>query len=58
MDFSEIIVTIIISLVIIAINALGSKKRNKRLKTSRENDLYKIPNPMRRPMNRGEKLGL
>lgn len=57
MDFSEIIVTIIISLVIIAINALGSK-RNKRLKTSRENDLYKIPNPMRRPMNRGAKLGL
>ena len=49
MDFSEIIVTIIISLVIIAINALGSKKKH---------DLYKIPNPMRRPMNRGEKLGL
>ena len=57
MDFSEIIVTIIISLVIIAINALGSKKKQE-VKTSRENDLYKIPNPMRRPMNRGEKLGL
>jgi FtsZ-interacting cell division protein ZipA len=29
MDFSEIIVTIIISLVIIAINALGSKKKQE-----------------------------
>ena len=29
MDFSEIIVTIIISLVIFAINALGSKKKQE-----------------------------
>ena len=57
MDFSEIIVTIIISLVIIAINALGSKKKQE-VKNQQENDLYKIPNPMRRPMNRGAKLGL
>ena len=50
MDFSEIIVTIIISLVIIAINALGSKKKQEVKNQQGE--------PMRRPMNRGAKLGL